>query len=111
MIYALILFACIDGFVDFAPDVVTIEVQSRTKGGLGAGDPIETGSTPAAVPCVIVLPVQVREEVQAAATQSTCKDGNCRVEGTDDPDDSTCNSGCASAPTRPFRLLRRLFRR
>ena len=101
--------------MDAAPDAVSdvaIEVQSRTRGGLRAGDPIETGSIPAAVPCVIVLPVQVSQEVQAAYDNSGCSAGNCRVGDRAEADDtSTCKSGCDSLPTRRLRPLRNLFRR
>jgi hypothetical protein len=108
MIFAFVLFACIDGFCDVGgPLPAAIETHILT-GGLGAGDPNETGSIPAAVPPIVfadlIHPVAPKEDSE------TCETGTCDVRGRGLPDTSERDKASRPAHVRRFQPLRNLFR-
>ena len=91
MIYAVVVFCCIDGFIDFAgyaPDAIEIDRRPSSD----------------------VSQPQVGKEVPRSLATSTCNAPFCRVQAQADSDNSTCPSGDCPAPARRFQPLRNFFR-
>jgi hypothetical protein len=91
MIYAVLLFACIDGFVDFSGTVPDAALPA----------PVDTDT--------VDVPIVPLVEKEVFASGENCTTGNCVALATGHLDDSD-DKASRPSPTRRFQPLRNLFR-
>jgi hypothetical protein len=114
MIYAAILFTCIDGFIDISGYVPT-PVDTEQGEAAKLPDPLSELVDPSVgklcgtevSPSTSIVPPVAKEKI----VEVSCENGSCRVRASAQSDDTPAQSGTEPAPTRRFPILRTIFRR